>query len=162
VVDPMGFDGHSAKESIKIINAELKKYSPALAKKPQMILVNKQDLTGADKIFKEINSLKERVDTDRERALDEIEKSKNLVHYGFIALLFVTVFGIAGLCFSYFEYVSEGPIVESYKKDFKEDISGGRAEIENLKTESDSLRKQIRSCSHEVSFWNYRQCLGNM
>jgi GTP-binding protein len=54
VVDPMGFDGHSAKESIKIINAELKKYSPALAKKPQMILVNKQDLTGADKIFKEI------------------------------------------------------------------------------------------------------------
>jgi hypothetical protein len=84
------------------------------------------------------------------------------VHYGFIDLLFVTFFGIAGLCFSYFEYVSEGPIVESYKKDFKEDISGGRAEIENLKTESDSLRKQIRSCSHEVSFWNYRQCLGNM
>lgn len=115
-----------------------------------------------NKIFAEINSLKERVDSDRERALNEIEKSKNLVHYGFIALLFVTVFGIAGLCFSYFEYVSEGPVVESYKKDFEKDISGNKTEIENLKTKSEDLRKQIHGCSKEVTFWNYRQCLGSM
>jgi DNA repair exonuclease SbcCD ATPase subunit len=151
--------GSSNTEDISLGSSGKGVLAETYAEKPNEAIPESDPL---NKIFKEINSLKERVDTDRERALDEIEKSKNLVHYGFIALLFVTVFGIAGLCFSYFEYVSEGPIVESYKKDFKEDISGGRAEIENLKTESDSLRKQIRSCSHEVSFWNYRQCLGNM
>lgn len=54
VVDPLGYDGQSAKESIKIINAELKKYSPKLIKKPQILVINKLDLTDADKVFKEI------------------------------------------------------------------------------------------------------------
>ncbi len=54
VVDAMGYEGKSAKDTIKTINAELKEYSHALAKKPQMIVVNKLDLTGADKVFKDI------------------------------------------------------------------------------------------------------------
>jgi GTP-binding protein len=54
VVDPMGFDNHTPAEGIKIINNELKSYSKELAKKPQIIVVNKQDLTGADKIFKSL------------------------------------------------------------------------------------------------------------
>ncbi len=54
VVDPTGFDGKDAKKNIHIINAELKGHSPDLAKKPQLIVVNKQDLTDAEKVFREI------------------------------------------------------------------------------------------------------------
>lgn len=55
VVDPLGFDGtHTPKENIKIIDDELKTYSKELAKKPQIIVINKQDLTGADETFKEL------------------------------------------------------------------------------------------------------------
>src|SRR6202007_1852869 len=41
VVDPMGFGAGKAKENIKIINNELKSYSRELAKKPQIIVINK-------------------------------------------------------------------------------------------------------------------------
>jgi GTP-binding protein len=61
VVDPMGFGERSAKESIRIINSELKQYSPKLAKKPQIIIVNKLDLTGADKVFKDIKKLYKKI-----------------------------------------------------------------------------------------------------
>jgi GTP-binding protein len=54
VVDPLGFGDKDAKASIKIINNELKSYSKILAKKPQIIVVNKQDLTDADEVFKKI------------------------------------------------------------------------------------------------------------
>jgi GTP-binding protein len=54
VVDPTGFDEKDAKANIKTINAELKGHSPDLAKKPQLIVVNKQDLTDADQVFKDI------------------------------------------------------------------------------------------------------------
>lgn len=57
VVDPSGFGDKSAKEGIKIINAELKTYSTALSKKPQIIAINKQDLTGAETVYKEIKRL---------------------------------------------------------------------------------------------------------
>lgn len=54
VVDPMGFADGDPKENIKIINNELKSYSRELAKKPQVIVVNKQDLTDADGVFAKI------------------------------------------------------------------------------------------------------------
>lgn len=54
VVDPMGFDKNSPKEAIKIINNELKNYSKVLSQKPQIIVVNKSDLTGAEKVYKEL------------------------------------------------------------------------------------------------------------
>jgi len=53
VIDPLGYE-KAPKANVKIINDELKKYSPVLARKPQIVVVNKQDLTGADKTFKEI------------------------------------------------------------------------------------------------------------
>ncbi|MFN0117540.1 MAG: GTPase ObgE [Elusimicrobiota bacterium] len=54
VIDPLGFSNKPAKESIGIINNELKSYSKILAKKPQLIVVNKQDLAEGEKVFKEI------------------------------------------------------------------------------------------------------------
>ncbi len=54
VVDPMGDGVHTPQQSIKIINEELKSYSKTLARKPQMIVINKQDLTGADEIFSKL------------------------------------------------------------------------------------------------------------
>lgn len=56
VVDPMGFGDGDPKTNIKIINNELKNYSKTLAKKPQIVVVNKQDLTDADSVFKKIKS----------------------------------------------------------------------------------------------------------
>jgi GTP-binding protein len=52
VVDPLGYGGQSPQRNIKIINQELKSYSKELAKKPQLIVVNKQDLSEAEAVFK--------------------------------------------------------------------------------------------------------------
>jgi GTPase len=54
VVDPLGFNELDAKASIKTINTELKSYSRELAKKHQILVVNKQDLTGAADVYKSI------------------------------------------------------------------------------------------------------------
>lgn len=54
VIDPMGFGEGSPKENIRIINNELKSHSPKLAKKNQIYVVNKQDLTDSDKVFTSI------------------------------------------------------------------------------------------------------------
>jgi len=54
VVDPLGYGNKTAPENILAIEEELRKYSGELLKKPQIIVVNKQDLTGAEKIFREI------------------------------------------------------------------------------------------------------------
>ncbi|OVE77581.1 hypothetical protein BVX98_02340 [bacterium F11] len=54
VVDPLGFGGKSPKENIRIIEKELKRYSPLLAKKPTILVINKQDLTDANLVFKDI------------------------------------------------------------------------------------------------------------
>ncbi|MCG3204223.1 MAG: GTPase Obg [Elusimicrobia bacterium] len=54
VVDPLGFGDKDAKANIKIINNELKTYSKTLAKKKQIIVINKQDLSEGKKVFKDI------------------------------------------------------------------------------------------------------------
>ena len=54
IVDPMGFGEKGAKENIKIIQKEIKQYSAKLAKRVEILVVNKQDLTGSDKVYKEI------------------------------------------------------------------------------------------------------------
>lgn len=54
VVDPIGFGGKDPKTNIKIINTELKSYSKTLAKKRQLIVINKQDLAEGSKVFKDI------------------------------------------------------------------------------------------------------------
>ncbi len=48
LVDMSGFDGRDPYESIKMIEAELKAYSPKLLKKPIILLANKMDTTGAE------------------------------------------------------------------------------------------------------------------
>jgi GTP-binding protein len=54
VVDPLGFQGKTPRETIKIINNELKSYSKKLAKKPQVIAINKKDLAEAEEVYKSI------------------------------------------------------------------------------------------------------------
>jgi len=48
MVDISGFDGQDAYSAIKMINEELRQYSPKMMKKPMVIVANKMDLTGAD------------------------------------------------------------------------------------------------------------------
>ena len=54
LVDVYGYQGHDAVACVKIINAELKQHSPILAKKPMILVVNKMDLTGADKVLAQL------------------------------------------------------------------------------------------------------------
>jgi len=49
MVDVFGVDGHSATEAIRLINEELRLYSPKLMKKPMVIVANKMDLTDSAK-----------------------------------------------------------------------------------------------------------------
>lgn len=52
VIDVFGFDNHDAWTNYRSINNELKLYNPGLAKKPQVIVLNKIDLTDADEKIK--------------------------------------------------------------------------------------------------------------
>ena len=52
LVDPLGFDGEDAVSSVKLIEAELKSYSPLLVKKPRLLVVNKSDLPEAEDVFR--------------------------------------------------------------------------------------------------------------
>lgn len=54
VVDPLGFQEHTPKQAIKIINTELKSYSKKLAKKSQVLVINKKDLAEAEPVYKAI------------------------------------------------------------------------------------------------------------
>ena len=51
IVDPDGFDGMSAEESVKVIEKELKAFDKKLAQKPRIIAVNKMDLPSAKKTY---------------------------------------------------------------------------------------------------------------
>lgn len=51
LVDPAGFDNVDPVESVKVIAAELRKFSPELSRKPRIIIVNKSDIPGSDKVF---------------------------------------------------------------------------------------------------------------
>ena len=44
LVDIEGFNGHSAVETVKMVNEELRLHSPALVKKPMLLVVNKMDI----------------------------------------------------------------------------------------------------------------------
>lgn len=52
VVDISGLEGRDPYEDYKKINAELKSYSPVLAKRPQIIVLNKCDIYGAEENVK--------------------------------------------------------------------------------------------------------------
>ena len=52
LVDPEGFDGLSAEESVKVIEKELKTFNKKLFDKPRIIAVNKADLPSAEKVYK--------------------------------------------------------------------------------------------------------------
>lgn len=54
LIDPTGFKNVSPSDSVKLINAELKKFSPLLSKKKQILAVNKSDLPNAEEVFKQI------------------------------------------------------------------------------------------------------------
>ena len=54
LVDPDGFDGMSAEESVKVIEKELKAFDKKLAQKPRLIAVNKLDLPSAKKAYEAI------------------------------------------------------------------------------------------------------------
>lgn len=51
VVDPLGYAELSPLKAIRVINKELKHYSSSLAQKPQMIAINKSDLSEANEVF---------------------------------------------------------------------------------------------------------------
>lgn len=55
LVDPEGFDGLSAEESVKVIEKELKTFNKKLFEKPRIIAINKADLPSAEKAFKTIS-----------------------------------------------------------------------------------------------------------
>ncbi len=55
LVDPDGFDGLSAEQSVKVIEKELKTFNKKLFEKPRIIAVNKADLPGAEKVFKTLS-----------------------------------------------------------------------------------------------------------
>ena len=54
LVDPTGFDGMSAEQSVKVIENELKTFDKKLFAKPRIIVVNKMDLPEAQKAYKAI------------------------------------------------------------------------------------------------------------
>ena len=54
LVDPEGFDGLSAEESVKVIEKELKNFNKKLFEKPRLIAVNKCDLPNAEKVYQKI------------------------------------------------------------------------------------------------------------
>ncbi len=56
VVDVAGTEGRDPIEDIKVINAELKKYSEELAARPQIIVANKKDLLDGDADLSEFES----------------------------------------------------------------------------------------------------------
>lgn len=51
LVDPSGFDGMDAAESIKVIEQELKAFDKKLYSKPRILVINKQDLPIAQEIY---------------------------------------------------------------------------------------------------------------
>lgn len=51
LVDPDGFDGMSAEDSVKVIEKELKTFDKKLAAKPRILAVNKMDLPSAKKVY---------------------------------------------------------------------------------------------------------------
>ncbi len=53
-IDPNGFKNVAPIDSIKLINTELKKFSPQLARKKQILVINKADLPNAEEVFKKI------------------------------------------------------------------------------------------------------------
>ena len=55
LVDPDGFDGMDAEQSIKVIEKELKQFDKNLAQKPRIIVVNKADLPSAQKVFEKLS-----------------------------------------------------------------------------------------------------------
>ncbi len=54
LVDPAGYGGSDALPGIKVIEQELKSFSPRLAAKPRILVVNKMDLPGADKVLRQV------------------------------------------------------------------------------------------------------------
>lgn len=54
LVDPAGFDGMSAEQSVKVIENELKTFDKKLFAKPRIIVINKMDLPEAEKAYKAI------------------------------------------------------------------------------------------------------------
>ena len=54
LVDPDGFDGMDAVQSVKVIEQELKQFDKELAKKPRIIAVNKADLPSAQKAYEQL------------------------------------------------------------------------------------------------------------
>ncbi|MBP5430063.1 MAG: GTPase ObgE [Elusimicrobiaceae bacterium] len=55
LVDPEGFDGLSAQQSVKVIEKELKNFNKKLFEKPRIIAVNKADLPSAEKVYKTLS-----------------------------------------------------------------------------------------------------------
>lgn len=54
LVDPDGFDGMSAEQSVKVIEKELKTFDKKLFEKPRIIVINKMDLPSAEKAYETI------------------------------------------------------------------------------------------------------------
>jgi GTP-binding protein len=60
LVDPMGFDGRDPVSGVRVIEAEMRRYSRPLAGKPRLLVVNKADLPEARGVLKRLRSGKRR------------------------------------------------------------------------------------------------------
>lgn len=56
LVDPQGFQGIAPVDAVKIIENELKSFSPLLAKKKIIIVVTKADIPGAEDVYKKLKA----------------------------------------------------------------------------------------------------------
>src|SRR5262249_6789698 len=52
VVDIYGFDNHDAATCVRLINEEMRLFSPELLKKPMVLVVNKMDLAPEERLLK--------------------------------------------------------------------------------------------------------------
>ncbi len=57
LIDPLGFGGMSPREGIRLIEAELAAFSPQLARKPKILVVNKMDLPEGPAMLKALKRL---------------------------------------------------------------------------------------------------------
>lgn len=94
----------------------------------------KEEISEKLNIFKEVIKNIELLEKNAERAVKKSENAQNFVVYGFIALIFV----VAGLVFSYIEFVYSGSKNDDYKYNLSEKINNNLNEIKNLKLCLDS------------------------
>lgn len=106
--------------------------------------------------------LKEQVERNFKENREEIERSKNISYLGFFALAIV----VAGLAYSYFEFISSTTAKDSYERDIGVKVGNYDFILGNLKSENERLRSQVDSMekifgcqkAKDKRYWEYQKC----